>query len=239
MMQLFDKMITNQDVKHIDIANIKDLLESLVNKDTTLFSNKKAIKTFPFSKDSFITGYLSFLEKQFDVYYNDIKAYFQNVSIREEVFECEVGDKNWYIRYLFDINKAERLIKEYNLPINSIDTSIVAEFSNIIETNKSYVESSTTKDNRPIIVCHYPHSYPNFFVIDGNHRVMRNYKNNIHSTDAYLVSEDLMLDFLISPFFKHLVNIHSNISFIGAYMIGDISYKDLLLRLKPIINLKY
>ncbi len=211
--------------------------KGLINKDRVIFSNRIVLNEFPFYKTSFVDDYLSLLEKELDKSYNVIKETFNRISLKEEIFECEVGDGNWYIKYLFDINKAKRLLRENNFSVQNIDTKILAEYSKIIETDDSYISKTSSKD--PVIVCYYPHSHPSFFVIDGNHRVMRNYRNNLKETSAYLVPKELMLDFFIAPVFKYLVYVHNNVSMIGAYMLGDISKKDLLLNIQPIINFKY
>jgi hypothetical protein len=141
---------------------------------------------------------------------------------------------NNYCKMCWDIDKAKLIVKYKNIPIQKLKVDILA--SNISEEaiDHSYL-GKAFNNNEPIIVA-YLHMFKKMVILDGNHRVMSRYINNIKEINAYVLQPKDHYFAMIDDRSRALYLVTAAMRFITDYLVGDIPKKDLM---QCISNLDY
>lgn len=196
-----------------------------------------SINPFPFSKE-WASDYQSLISAQFEKEKNIIlHSILHDFTQEEQIFETEVElmKNDAYIRYLFPISYAKSLIQQFEIKPITMDVQQTWSYTKHIELDDSY----PFHNEEPIIILQYPYAEPGFFVLDGNHRVMKSYCQQQSSINAYVLKEQFIPLLVHAHFFYLLAKIHRNVSYIGWYMVGEITYQEFKSNYIPIINSEY
>lgn len=184
-----------------DVKNYKLINGNIVNKIDN-FSN--IIDTYKVKLESFYNNYGV----------KDICGNFKNY-----IREIEISN---YYKYTLCWN-IDNLVKDLEIieyPVVNIELSKIIESVDLDNISMHQVNNVASINNQPIIVVRLPQVFPNDIIIDGNHRVIWNYRNNKNHIKAFYLPYNFHVKYLTSEFFKLLYMIESNISIMSAFMSG-------------------
>lgn len=224
MNSLFEVIGAKKEIVTEDVCEIRPYVTMLMNTNWKSPLNMESNRPFPF-ESNFLECYEGIIEKHFLAERNAIQ---RMVSTREgesyQVFEAEVslGESSGYIRYLFPLPPVQTLIRQYDIQAQEIEVDVLYEYSAYVDIDKSYHVS-----DEPVIAMQYPYAEPGFFVLDGNHRVVKAREQGKGQIRAYLLREDAMLLLAPQPIFYMLYLLHKNLTNIRLYMEGYIELAEL------------
>lgn len=139
-----------------------------------------------------------------------------------------------YYNLIWSVDKAEVIIKKYNIMINKLDLSEIYTSVSEKKINKSHLNFAS-KNINPIIVGQFEPS-GKAVIIDGNHRVYSKYQNGDTEILAYLLSPKYQIQVMVGEIFKNLYKINSNLRYILEYVAGYSTEKELKNSLYKIKN---
>jgi hypothetical protein len=234
MRGIFDKVMSEKMVELKDICEIEPFLDGLFQNVFQKYSVLSVNRDFPFTS-GFKNVYIQTIEEQFK---KDRESIVETVlhcgKEQDQLFETEVllGEGMGYIRYLFPVSYAKALIKQGEFKSVQMEVETLYQFTKHIEIEDDYIPES----KEPIIVLSYPQSSPNFFVLDGNHRVYQAHKKKEQKIESYMLPEGAINLLAPQRLFVLLSKIHLNLTLIGLYMVGDIILAQLKEWYKPIAD---
>ncbi len=159
------------------------------------------------------------MTKNFKLLYCGQQLYVQDIYMDE-------SDTHKY-QLIWDINKAQRLIQQHQLPIDTIAIQHILPSIDHSKLTPAHLSVQKAKDNTPIIIVELTLTNQ-FVLIDGNHRVFSRFQHRINADiPCYLLTYDMMLQALADPKFVQLYQMHHNLYVIANYMFGnipDVSY---------------
>lgn len=144
-----------------------------------------------------------------------------------QLYDCKFTfDRDNYCTLTWDIDRVKLICDEYELPIGNLKVNLLAKtiYSDAIDLK--FLEQGL-HNNEPVIVASLP-MVNSYEVIDGNHRVMSRYRNNIEIVRGYYLEP--MYHFFAMP------NDTSRALFLGLtivenikrYLIGTIPKTELI-----------
>lgn len=182
------------------------------------------IKNIPSNLDELFRHYRECIEnaKRNDVTY-----------IRGETFSQEfVLDQNNNYCISWCIETAKDLIKEYKLKTETLKIKKLIGQINKKDINQSYLPTAL-KNDEPIIIAYYNSSPDPYVVIDGNHRVAAKMQLQ-NDIEAYVLSPNIHRQAMVSELDQLLFAIHYNLSWIGDFIVGLISFDEMTQKIAPI-----
>jgi hypothetical protein len=209
---IFSVLLGNSD---IDVNFVRSLpfIEDMINDYTKLLDNHYKLFTEEFSR-------LSNLFKQGEIYERRINLH---------------GKDSYYM--MFSIPALLKVIEKFNLKPKPIATRAMFETIHMEGLNDENLKDNSNIDV-PILVANYLITKPHYFIIDGNHRVVKNLKKGNEAILGYVFDPGHFVEGVASEIYKYIYYVHYNIYIISNYMKGlegfDIN-KDLF----PLVNDKY
>lgn len=145
-----------------------------------------------------------------------------NINIRREreYYQRDVFIGSNHYQITWDIDLLGQIIKAEKLspiPFRTVDLLKTVDKEGIEEIKLG----KTT--NQPVYVAIIPFLQGFNFVIDGNHRVVNNFRQGKRITEGFLLMPSIYIDAIPSKFIQTVVKIHCNIWLMHEYGIGNMS----------------
>lgn len=183
------------------------------------------VKNIPTNLDEVLNHYRECLKE----------TYNKNVYlVKGETFTQEfVLDDEISYNISWNISTAKELIKDYKIQSTTFDVKELYEQVKKKDISNVYLKKAI-RNKEPIIIAYYPTSPQPYVVIDGNHRVAANYQAGKKNIKAYVLKPSLHLQAMASEFDRLVYGIYFNLAWIGDFIIGEITFEQMVDRLAPI-----
>ena len=101
-----------------------------------------------------------------------------------QIYDCKfIFDRDNYCTLTWDIDRAKLICNECNLPISNLKVNLLSKTISNDAIDLKFLEQGLN-NNEPVIVASLP-MVNSYEVLDGNHRVMSRYGNNIETVRGY------------------------------------------------------
>lgn len=225
MPSLFKAIEDKERIDMRDICEIGSYIETLTSPNWKPLRTTDKGRTFPF-ESNFLETYEELIRTHVALERDSIHMTTETTGASEyQIFETEVtlGEEEGYIRYLFPLPYVDALIKQVSLTSHDMEVDVLYEYSSCVQVDTSYQQLS----KEPVIALQYPYAEPGFFVLDGNHRVVKAWGEGKKKIKAFLLGEEAMLYLAPQRIFYQLYLVHKNLTNIRLYMEGDIELSEL------------
>jgi hypothetical protein len=215
-------MFTEGELFKLDSILDYDIVDRLLK-----FNQVERVKAFPnLSKvlESYREKLKQAIEEDFESKIIESLSSDPMSQIYTRVFEFEDN----YYQMMWRIDKAEEVIKKYNIPFKLAPLNQTLDFIDQDRIEKSHLSKALHNYN-PIIIINYPITPPFYFVIDGNHRVVSHFQAGRQHVPAYLLEPKHHMEAMWGNACRTIFKIHSNLVAIGSYESGKMK-KHLLKR---------
>lgn len=137
--------------------------------------------------------------------------------------DIPIDDKKYY-QIIWSVAAANRVIKKYNVP--ECVTSLADIISRVDQSSiREHHLPKALKNSKPIFIAEYPQLFqePKLIIIDGNHRVIANFRNGKTKIPACILSPEQHLEAMAGERFRVLFKVHFNCLIIARYMCDMVS----------------
>lgn len=188
-----------------------------------------------------VKDYGATIQQTFDTYEDIVDGLIWSLNHVDDDHLLRAGFTEFYSRVIhlndgdyysvtWDIRKAKDIIKAEKIKVETFSVDELSSSVSEKDIDWNYIRENTDKSDEPIIVVPYQ-PIGEWMVIDGNHRLVKKYRQNPQTTvKAYVLNQSQNVEAMAGNLYRVLYTIHHNVNMMVTYLAG----RDNAVRLVPL-----